>query len=277
MSMNEILANPGVQAGLIPFIVSFVLAGLLIRAGGWSGLGILAGFIILVLLTTGIQFSPLTSTRKILLLILLSASLGGVLHVLKLEIKRFQAVFVLCGIAAMLWVLWPYLMRQELLHLLVVASGLGLFNAWMFVSFLSQKNISNIASSASISATGFGVGGAALLGASALLGQMGIAIGSAAFGMLAIAVLTKKSGQASYLATSVAGLGLGLITGAAIIYAKLPWYTAFIFMTIPVLARIGLSNDQSLLMRAVIWFGICMVPAALAIFLSWNAAGPALY
>ena len=275
--MNEILANPGVQAGIVPFIVSFVLAGLLIRSGGWAGLGILAGFIVLVLLTTGIQFSPLTSTRKIFLLILLAASLGGIIHVLKPDIKRFQAIFILFGIAAMLWVLWPYLMRQELVHLLVVASGLGLFNAWMFVSYLSQKNISHVASCASISAAGFGVGGAALLGASALLGQMGIAIGSAAFGMLVIAVLTKKSGQASYLATSVAGLGLGLITGAAIIYANLPWYTTFIFMTIPVLARIGLSNDQSLLMRAVIWFGICMVPAALAIFLSWNAAGPALY
>ena len=277
MSMNEILANPGVQAGVVPFIVSFIIAGLLTRSGGWSGLGILAGFIVLVLLTTGVQFSPLTSTRKILLLILLAASLGGIIHVLKPDMKRFQALFVLCGLAAMLWILWPYLMRQELLHLLVVASGLGLFNAWMFVSFLSQKNISYIASSASIAAAGFGVGGAALLGASALLGQMGIAIGSAALGMLAIAVLTKKSGQASYIATSVAGLGLGLITGAAIIYANLPWYTTLIFMTIPVLARIGLSNDQSMLMRAVIWFGICMVPAALAIFLSWNAAGPALY
>ena len=275
--MNEILANPGVQAGVVPFIVAFVLAGVLSRTGGWAGLGVLAGLLILIMLTTGIQFDPLTSTRKIILMILVVACLGGILNVIKPDTRRFQPAFFLSALAAMLWMLWPYLIRQEWLRMLIVGGGLGLFNAWIFVSFLSQKNISSVASSASIAAAGFGVGGAALLGASALLGQMGIAIGSAAFGILAMSVLTKKSGQASYLATSVAGMGLGLIVGAAIIYAKLPWYTSFAFMTIPVLARIGLSNDQSVFLKAVIWFGICMVPAALAIFLSWNAAGPAMY
>lgn len=272
--MNDLLANPAVQAGVVPFIIAFVLAAILSRSGEWNGLGILAGFIMVVLLTTGIQFEPLTSTRKIVLLTLVASVIAGTMVILKPDFKRYRGLFFIVGFVAMLWVLWPYLKRQEIFDAIIAGGGLGIFVAWCYVTFLSQKNISSLASTASISAAGFGVGGAVLLGASALLGQMGIAIGSSAFGILMASIVTKRTGHASYFATGVAGLSLGLIAGAATVYAKLPWYALLPFMTIPILARIGLTNDQSPSLKALIWFGICMVPASLAIFLSWNAAGP---
>src|SRR5260370_9077416 len=65
--MQEMLANPAVQGGLAPFAAALIVAALLspFRLGG---LAVVAAFATAVYFVAGFTFSPLTATRKIILL-----------------------------------------------------------------------------------------------------------------------------------------------------------------------------------------------------------------
>ena len=64
--MNDLLQNPAIQAGVIPFVVSLIAAAVLSRSR-LTGLALVAGFAAVVGLTIGFTFESLTSTRKLVL------------------------------------------------------------------------------------------------------------------------------------------------------------------------------------------------------------------
>ena len=67
--MNDLLANPAIQSGIIPFLIALIAAWGLRRLGWvWSGLGFAIAYYVSVYLAAGFQLTPLTSTRKILIL-----------------------------------------------------------------------------------------------------------------------------------------------------------------------------------------------------------------
>src|SRR5437588_12500419 len=63
----ELLNHPAVQGGVAPLAVALVIATLLARTH-FAWLAIVGGYAPMIALTTGFQFSPLTASRKILLL-----------------------------------------------------------------------------------------------------------------------------------------------------------------------------------------------------------------
>src|SRR5690606_29548187 len=66
--MNELLDNPLVQSAIVPFVVAFIAAWALRSAGGLAaGLGFALAYAASAWLVMGLQFTPLTSTRKIVL------------------------------------------------------------------------------------------------------------------------------------------------------------------------------------------------------------------
>ena len=68
--MNELLTNPAFQSGVAPFFVALIISAVLQRTMGWfwAGFGLIAAFLVNVFFTTGFEMTPLTSTRKIVLL-----------------------------------------------------------------------------------------------------------------------------------------------------------------------------------------------------------------
>ncbi|MDH5546032.1 MAG: hypothetical protein OEZ43_10590 [Gammaproteobacteria bacterium] len=271
--MEDILNNPAAQGGIIPFIAAFMTSLLLVRIWRLYGFAVLIALLSMVALTTGIQFDPLTSTRKIVLLAIFAPFVGIALEYLHPAKRIHRGVAVVFGVAAPLWLLWPYLMRQETLPMISIGGGMVVFSLWMTLGFVSLKQVSSLAGMSALSAAGFGVGGAALLGASAFLGQMGISIGVGGLAVISTLLLSHHNSNARFIELLFAGVVISLIGVAAVIYASMPWYVLIVLATIPILARIGLANDQAPWLRAVIWFGFCMVPALVAIGLSWKAAG----
>ena len=63
-------------------------------------------------------------------------------------------------------------------------------------------------------------------------------------------------------------LGLG-----AVVYAKLPWYSLLVLALIPVLIRVPLSASLPRLVHMAITVLLVLLPAILAIFLTWREAG----
>src|SRR5258706_15039774 len=111
--MQEMLANPAVQGGLAPFVAALVVAALLtpFRLGG---LAVVAAFATAVYFIAGFTFSPLTATRKIILLGF-AAPLAGIVIDFALRPTRFEAgMLAFGGAGAAAWVFWPILPAKDL-------------------------------------------------------------------------------------------------------------------------------------------------------------------
>ena len=104
--MNDILNNPAVQGGVAPFVAALIVALVLGRAR-LGGLAIVAAFATAVFFIAGFNFTPLTATRKIILLGL-TAPIVGIFADFAFKPTRFAGVALgLAGAAAALWVFWP--------------------------------------------------------------------------------------------------------------------------------------------------------------------------
>lgn len=271
--MSDIWMHPGFQAGVLPGAVALLLFALLIRFRGVVGLAIIAAFVSTVAVTTGLSFEPLTSTRKILLIGLLSPLLGVVYEWVSMPKWLKSGSVALIAGGCILWVLWPYLQRTDVENLVWTGVGLTVFVAWMSLAFSWIAHRPMLAASSVLTASGFGVGLSALLGASAMLGQWGIALGAAGASGLIVSLLTKKSASAGAIFVTTSGLLLALIAAAAVVYAKLPWYALPILAIIPLMAQIRLDESASKYFHAAIWLVTGIILAAVSVFLTWKAEG----
>jgi len=270
--MQALLTNPAVQSGIIPFVVA-LLVGLLGRRLGWcwAGLAILAGFAATVLVTVGFQFQPWTSTRKIIALGFGAAVLGILLDLSPWGRRWLPFVLLLVAAAAVAWLIWPVLQRREGLDAWALGVGSILYGGWCAVAMESLRTKPIHAVTAAV-ALGFGTGAVTLLGASALLGQMGLALGAAA-GALALLVTFMRATQIGSLAVLTAGALLGLIGVSGHVYAKVPWYSLMLLALVPVCARVPLSSQWPRWLQALVALLLAGAPAGIAVWLVWRVAG----
>lgn len=64
--MEQLLANPAIQAGVAPFLAALLVSTPL-RRTRWMGAAISVGFPVVIALTFGFSFEALTSMRKLVL------------------------------------------------------------------------------------------------------------------------------------------------------------------------------------------------------------------
>lgn len=275
--MQEWLANPAVQGGVAPFVVTFILALGLSQAGRLNGLSVLGGFIICVLLTTGISFDPLTSTRKIVLIGLLSAVAALLFSFYQPRPKQKNGLLTAIGAGTVLWVIWPVLTRLEMSDAVLQGSGFVAF-AIMFVLLANNLGrFGRLRVGAAISATAFAVGAAALFGASASLGQWGIAIGASASALLLSILITRRFESTDLLLTLVPSLLVSLIAVASVVYAKVPWYVLLCFPVSFLIIRYIPFQFKNNWLATAVWFAISFIPGVVAIVLTEQSQGPVLY
>ena len=270
--MDILLNNPAVQAGVIPFFVALIIALALRPFGRFAvGLAVIAGFFATVALAVGFTFPPKTSTHKIIVLALASVPVAALLHLRPIDWRKFVPIMIAAGAGAVLWVIWPVVTRREGLDFWLLALGAGVYGAWLTASLDSLSAHSSRAIAASLT-LGFGTGIAALLGASALLGQLGIALG-AAIGAVALLHLFTQSEQAGRMLTFPMGVLTSVLGVAAMVYAKLPWFALPILGLIPLLAHIPLSSKLNPWMQFIVVGVMTLAGAAAAVFVTWLVAG----
>ncbi len=256
-SLAELLTNPAFQSGVLPFGVA-LLAGLLLRplGGYWAGLAITAGVYAAVSLMIDIKWSPLTSTRKILLIGAIAAVVGILLDHVSFARRYLPALLFIGGAVAATWVIWPVLARKDAAEMWLLAAGGMAYVGWLAASAETLRH-RPLPGLVALAALGFGTGGVVLFGASALLGQMALATGAAAAACVLLGLLgrTFRVGSIALLP----GMLLSALLGyAGLVYARAPWYTLPVLAVIPLAARLPVPADKSK------WLRLALIVAAVA-------------
>jgi hypothetical protein len=265
--------NVLVQSAVIPLVVGLV-AALALRPTGapWAGLGFTLAFGSAAYLIAGFQLLPLTSTRKILAAAALAVLVAVVLEA-RVRDRRIRLWLpTAAAAAAALWVIWPVILRSEGAEAAWVALPALAYAAWLTagVELLASRPV-KAAVAALMLAVGTGV--SALLGASALMGQLGGAV-AAAVGAYVMVFLWRGEFAPGRTLALPATLLCALIGVAAVHYASLPWYSLAPLALIPLLARLPLPAGRSRF-SAILLASIYMLPgAAAAILITWRVAGP---
>ena len=271
--VNNLLNNPLLQSGIIPFVTTLVSL-LILRTFGWfwAGLAFAIGFYTAVYLTTGFQITPLNSTRKIILLGAIAVIIGSVLDTRPIPKRFLLSLLTGLAIAAVTWLLWPILSRREGLELITLALSAPVYVAWLCIS-LENNRLNQPSIFAGVFSIGFATSLCALLGASALLGQLAGSI-SAATGAYVLLNLLNKNTRIGVSFTFPIAMLCGLIGIVAVVYNDLPWFSLIPIALVPLLNNLPfpptLSKQKILLVMLVCSLAL----AAIAIGLSWYIVGP---
>jgi len=250
--MEQILNRPELQSAIAPFVIAllayFGLRKISAVAWLWA---IFAAFLVSVVLINGVTVTPLTGTRKIILLVLLSLFAAALLPRLLPRANAQRALAVGGAVLALLLVFWTVLTRRDVGAIaLFLAGSIGLA-LWLQLLFDRLAR-----SDARLHAAGFslllGVGLSATAAASALLGQLALALSTASAGaFLGWVLFGKKDGAATEqppittLPYVLAPLLLGL---AAVIFARLPWPALLALAAIPLaVGLLPLKTDSRFL------------------------------
>jgi hypothetical protein len=269
VKLQELLNHPAVQAGFAPFLVALITAELFQRIR-LSGLAIIAGFAVTVYLASDFTIEPLTASRKIVLLGLISASLGLLLSLWQ---SRWLVWLlpVLSGATA-IWAAQRILQQHPPQVALLWGAGCAAYVA-ILVWGMDQLENEPLRAASAATALGMGTGGAALVGASALLGQFGLALGSAAAAYLLIQMMSNQPLPAGRVFTLPLALIAGLTGCIAALSAKLPWYALPILAAIPLAAWLIPLPKQSSRIQILLLSLLTFAFAAGAIYVTWRVAG----
>lgn len=267
--MQELLNHPAVQGGLAPFVVALIVTELFQRMR-LSGLAIIAGFAVTVYLASDFSFEPLTAARKIVLLGLLSAALA--LPLMLFSPRWLRWVLPVAGGVAAVWVVQRILQQREIMPMLLSGAGCTLYLGWL-VFWMDGLNDTSVRAGSAGLALGLGTGGAALFGASGLLGQFGLALGAAAGAYLLIQMLTNTRLPCGRSYTLPLSLIAGLTGCLAVLTAQLPWYALPVLGIIPVAARVPVSEKMALWLQSFLLSVVTLTCAASTVYLTWRVAG----
>lgn len=280
--MQDLLAHPAFQSAVAPLVSSLVVVLMLQRAGRiWHGFAVMTGVFVAISLTTGFSFQPLTSTSKIILSSLILPFTAFLLVQSKCPLV-YRAIFLALSMAiAAVWVAWPVLGRLEGQEAWLTAARVGLFAAAIGggMRWFSQGDVTR--QGGTMLSLGLGVGMTAMMAASALYAQLAFAV-SAAVGGLLIVALVKYERELTVLGMRdlsifAVAVPLGLIGGAATVFAQLPGSVLYCLALVPVFAAIPVARKQNLWVRATLSTILGFIPIVPALWLVWDVAGEMAY
>jgi len=270
--MDELLANPAVQAGVAPFAVALAVSAALFRSR-LPGLAVVAAFAAVIALTVGYSFETLTAVRKLILV-----GLASGIAVLALELAgarasgRIRAVLALALAAAAVWLVWRVLQQQETARLVLYGGASALFAALLLES--SLRAAADVISGAITSLMlGLAAGILAVLSASVLLGQIGIAAAAGSGAVLVVQAIAARRSPSGWTIVLPGTVISALVLLLAVFTASLPWYCLLPTLAVPWATRVLAPGRHGVWLTAAMTGLAAFVPAGVAIGLAWFAAG----
>jgi hypothetical protein len=268
--LQALLSHPAVQAGIAPLIVALVIAGLghPLRLSGLAAAG---GFFAAVYLIGNFALEPLTATRKIVLLGM-AAPLIGLLADLAFKPTRMAGVVLgaLFGLGAV-WVFWTVLAQKPTAQAFLHGGAVAVF-VMAVVAFTMALYADPVRAGAAGIGLGFGAGIGSVIGASALIGQYGIALGAASGGFVLLVMIAGNrlaAGATFVLTISVVS---ALLAAGAALLAKFPWYAAALLGLAPLAVRLPVPQPANPAVQTVVASIYSIAVAAGACALAWTTA-----
>jgi hypothetical protein len=274
--MEQLLSRPEMQTAVLPFVVALlVYLGLRKNtATAWIW-ALLAAFLAAAALINGLTLTPLTGTRKIILLVIASFFAAALLprtlpgHNLQ---RRFSTIA--CQLAV-LWVFWAVVMRMESAAMVLFLAGT--ISLVLVLETLFERVCANPAQlhGAGLSLL-LGVGLSATAAASALLGQLALALAAASGGAFLAWVVTgnavgRQARQSIHTLPYV--MAPTLLGTAAVIFARLPWYALVPLASIPLAVSLVPQKTGSRCLRALLASLPGLVIAIAVAVYVWQSSG----
>jgi hypothetical protein len=267
--VTELLQNPIVQSSALPFAAGLLAAALLfpMRLGG---LAAAAGFAAAVVAIGNFALEPLTVTRKIVV-IGGAAALFGALADLAFKPTRSAGVVLGAVFAgAALWAFSTILGQKIPAEVALLGAGIAGF-MWWLVAATTSLHYDPVRAGAAGLALGLGAGFAAVLGASGLLGQYGMALGAASGAFLLLVMVLGGRMEAGASLTLTVSVLAALIATGAVLLAGLHWYSLIALAMVPVLVRLPLPRGPAWT-QAVVASVYGFVAAGGALAVAWLAS-----
>jgi len=218
--MGSWMSHPAVQAAVLPFVVagawSFSWAR---RWAAWAGLGAALGFAATVWQVADFSLTPLTSTRKLIWSVLAGAGLGLACDCLCPPRRLIHNLWWVLAGGAALWMVWPVVQYRGGWPGVVVGGGALLYAASL-VALGDFLRPTPERAEAAAWVFPLGAGAVCLLGASALLGQLGLALGFAGLALWLVGRRWPLQAPAAWVLPAI--LGGALVAYAGTVYAQVP-------------------------------------------------------
>ena len=268
-------SNPALQAafqgGIAPFVVALVVALALARTR-FAWLAIVAAYATQVALSTGFSFTPLSASRKILLLSLAAPVVGIAAYALESRGRTIAyALAALAGLAAV-WVFLGILQQREGAAAWSIGIGIVAFAGALVAIVLSLRDDAVRASAAGVG-LGLATGIIALMSASVGFMTAGISVAAGAGALLLVNAFRRAPPPPGFLGTLSIGLMIALVAEGTLMLAKLPWYALAALLLIPLAVRLPVREDMAPVARAAILFAYAMLAAIVPIAAVWIAPG----
>ena len=186
--MSELLQDPFVQSSALPLAVSLILVGALhLLRRPLAAAGIAAGFLVVFAMVVGLPaLPPPSSMGKLFWSSAIGLLLGVAADAAGLRGRAVSAALAVWLAASLLWIALPALDSMAAIVSVVILLAVA---AWVAFARGSQthgveKAESPTAPAASLLALALAVGGTALIGSSASIAQMALALAASAGGFL---------------------------------------------------------------------------------------------
>jgi len=269
--MPTLFDDPMFQAGIAPFVVAMLVAALLGRTRV-SGLALVCALVTALLLTTGISFTPLSASRKVLLLVLLAPAVALAIDLLLAEAPRLLPWLLAAAAGlATAWVFQSVLALREGAQAWALGAGVAAFVA-LLVGLTLRLRDDNIGGSASALGLGLAVGISAVLSASIGNLMNGIALAAGAGALLLWQFITGRATPAGWTLTLSAGTAAALFAAATFVLAELPWTALPLLLLVPVVAALPLFVGRPARTRIALRTVSCVLAAVPAVLAAWLAA-----
>ena len=267
--MQAVLDDPMVQAGLAPLLVALLVGGVLLRTRlAWFAVA--AALATTVGLSTGISFTPLSASRKLLLLVLVAPWVGLAIDLLPKPLRATLPVLaLLCG-AASIWVFWSVLSQREPAQALLLAAGVASFVALMVALTLRLRNDGAAGAGATV-ALGLAVGVAAVLSASIGNFANGIAVACGGGALLLLQFALDRRLAPGYLGMLSVGLATALFAAATFMLAQLPWYAMPLLLLVPLAAGLDVAARRPARLRMVFATLVPLAVSTATMLAAWVA------
>jgi len=275
--MQQLLSSPEIQSAVLPFAVALLiylgLRKLTETAWLWA---LCAAFLLSAGLINGTTFTPLTGTRKIILLVAASFAIAALLPAVLQGRNRQRVALALICLSALSWVFWTVASRMQPGAITLLALGCAALVACLALSF--ERIAGN---TAKLHGAGLGLllgtGLSATAAASALLGQLGLALAAASGGAFLGWVLVggaHGSNQGRHTISTLpyvlAPASLGV---AAVMFASLPWYALIPLAAIPLaVSLVPLKADSRFLRALLASLPALAIAIAVALWV-WQTSG----
>lgn len=267
--------NPALQAALqgvvAPFVAALVVAAVLSRSR-FAWLAIVVGYGAQVALATGFSFSPLSASRKILLLCLLAPAVGIAVDALAPRTRAVAyALAAVAGIAAV-WAFTTLLAQKEGAQAWLAGLGIFVFAAAMSAALVALRDRPLRTGAAGLG-LGLATGITGLMSASVGFFTSGLAVAAASGALLLVWVINARPVKPGLLGTLSIGVMIALFAEGSLMLAKLPWYALVTLLLVPVAAGLPIDKSWSAFRRAFVLSLYALAAAAIPVAAVWFAPG----